>query len=98
MHLECCFWLKLYLMAPLFPHQDCVQLNQYKLQSEIGKVGLGAGQEQGELVLGVCGSSLSGSSTIPLLLRECEAEPRKSYPGCEGSFVLYRGWEIILDS
>lgn len=40
--------------APLFtlslPHsQDCVQLNQYKLQSEIGKVGLG--QAEGTFLL-----------------------------------------------
>lgn len=27
--------------SPSFFLQDCVQLNQYKLQSEIGKVGLG---------------------------------------------------------
>lgn len=39
-----------------------MQLNQYKLQSEIGKVGLGAGQEQWELVWGICGGSLSRSS------------------------------------
>lgn len=35
-------------MLPLYP-QDCVQLNQYKLQSEIGKVGLGR-QEQWSLL------------------------------------------------
>lgn len=34
-------------MLPSLPPQDCVQLNQYKLQSEIGKVGPGQARSSG---------------------------------------------------
>lgn len=37
---ECCLCIQPRLMPSLYLPQDCVQLNQYKLQSEIGKVGL----------------------------------------------------------
>lgn len=71
---------------PPYP-QDCVQLNQYKLQSEIGKVGLG--QAVGTSLLRLCGGSLSGSSAREFLLpRECEVEPERPQLRSEESFVL----------
>lgn len=39
-------------MFPLYCPQDCVQLNQYKLQSEIGKVGLGQARRSENFVWG----------------------------------------------
>lgn len=64
---------------PPYP-QDCVQLNQYKLQSEIGKVGLG--QAVGGSLLRLCGGSLSGSPG------KCEVEPERPQLRSEESFVL----------
>lgn len=52
------------------PPQDCVQLNQYKLQSEIGKVGLGLARSSGNLVWDFakagCQDALLGAAPSPL--------------------------------
>lgn len=67
--------------------QDCVQLNQYKLQSEIGKVGPGRAVQA--FLMRTRGGGLSGPSAWLFLLHwECEAEPERPQPRSEESFVL----------
>lgn len=56
--------------SPSFFLQDCVQLNQYKLQSEIGKVGLGPARSSENFIWGfakaACLDLLLGTIPSPL--------------------------------
>lgn len=84
------------------PPQDCVQLNQYKLQSEIGKVGVGRLRAPGASGSSAwrCSFSCVGGNG-----RQSQASPSLEVRtvSCPGgsSQVLGRGeggWKVTLDS